>query len=79
MEKPKYFMRKTNSQNIFPQIQSFKRIIKGKHNTIKGNYDLEKARKKSFNKPKRRQLQEWNPNSKNKNYRKQQLLFLNIS
>jgi hypothetical protein len=44
-----------------------------------GNHGLEKARKQSFNKPKRRKPKEQNINSNNKNNRKQQLLFLNIS
>jgi hypothetical protein len=45
MEKPKYSMTKPNSRNIFPQIQPFKRIIKGKHQHKDGKYTLEKARK----------------------------------
>jgi hypothetical protein len=71
------------NKNKFTQYLSrnpaFQRIIKGIHQHKDGNYTLEKARKQSFNKTKRRQLQEQNPNSNNKNNRKQQLLFLNIS
>jgi hypothetical protein len=55
------------------------RIIKEKHQHKDRNYTLEKARKLSFNKPKRRQLQEQNPNFNNNNNRKQQLLFFNFS
>jgi hypothetical protein len=58
---------------------ALQRIIKGKLQHKKEYDTLEKSRKKSFNKPKRRQPQEQNPNSNNKNNRKQQLLLLNIS
>jgi hypothetical protein len=66
----------TQYLSINPALQ---RIIKGKHQHKDRNYTLEKARKYSFNKPKRRQLQEQNPNFNNKNNRKQQLLFFNFS
>jgi hypothetical protein len=56
---------------------ALQRIIKGKPKLKEGNYALEKAI--SFNTPKRRQPQEQNPNSKNKNNSKQQLLFHTIS
>ena len=42
------------------------RIIKGKNQHKDGNYTLEKARKKSFNKAKRRQAQEQIPTFNNK-------------
>jgi hypothetical protein len=58
---------------------ALQKIIKGKLQHKEGNSNLEKARKKSFNKPERRQPQEQNPNSNNKHNRKQQLIFLNIS
>jgi hypothetical protein len=41
---------------------ALQRIIKGKHQHKDGNYTLENARKLSFNKPKKRQPQEQNPN-----------------
>jgi hypothetical protein len=47
------------------------RIPNGKHQHKEGNYALEKARKKSFNKFKRRQPQKKNPKSNNKNNGKQ--------
>jgi hypothetical protein len=55
------------------------RIITGKKQYKDGNRVLEKARKYSLNKPKRRHPQKQNANLNNKNNRKQQLLFLNIS
>ena len=75
----KVFHDKTKFKHLSmnPALQ---RIIKGKYQHKNGNYTLEKAKKESFNKPKRRQLQEQNPNFNNKTTnRKQQLLFLNFS
>jgi hypothetical protein len=62
--------------SINPALQ---RIIMGKHQQKGRNYTLQKARKQSFKKTKRRQPQEQNCKYKNKNNRKQQLIFLNIS
>jgi hypothetical protein len=45
---------------------ALQRIIKGKLRHKEGNYTIEKAAKYSFNKPKRRHLQEQNPNSNTK-------------
>jgi hypothetical protein len=45
---------------------ALQRIIMEKHQNKGRNYALEKARKQYFNKPKRRQKQEQNPNSNNK-------------
>jgi hypothetical protein len=50
---------------------ALQRIIDRNLNHKEGNYTLEKARKYSFNKPKRRWVQEQNPNSNNKNNRRQ--------
>jgi hypothetical protein len=60
------------SMNPALQRKNRKKIYKD------GKYTIEKARKSLFNEPKRRQPQELNPNSNNKN-RKQKLLFFNIS
>jgi hypothetical protein len=51
MGKARYSMTKLNLHNIYPAQQS---LIDGKHHQKEGNYTLEKARKNSFNKPKRR-------------------------
>jgi hypothetical protein len=57
--------------------QALQRIIREKKKQYKDrNHFLEKARKKSFNKPKRRQPQEQNVNFNNKNIRKAQLYSL---
>jgi hypothetical protein len=58
---------------------ALQRIITEKNQHKDGKHALEKARKQSFNKPKRRQPQGQSAKSNNKNNRKQQLIFLNIS
>jgi hypothetical protein len=56
------------------------RIINGKRHHKEENYTLEKARKQSsLNIPKGRYSHKHNSTSRNKNNRKQQFLFLNIS
>jgi hypothetical protein len=75
----KVFHDKTKFTQYLSTNPALQRIIKEKLQHKEGNHALEKARKLSFNKPKRRQPQEHNANSNNKNNRKQQLLFLNIS
>ena len=75
----KVFHDKTKYTQYLSTNPALQRIIKGKHWHKHRNYTLEKARKQSFNKPKRRQPQVQNPNSNNKNNWKQQLLFLNIN
>jgi hypothetical protein len=70
---------KTNFTQYLSMNLALQRITKGKHQHKDRNYTLEKSRKKSFNKPKRRQPQEQNPNFNNKNNSKQQLLFFNFS
>ena len=57
------------TENLSTNI-ALQRIIKGKHQHKDGNYALEKARKKSFNKPKGRQPQKQNSSSNNKYKRK---------
>jgi hypothetical protein len=75
----KVFYDKTKFTQYLSRNPALQRIIKGKHQHRDGKYTLEKARKQSFNKPKRRQPQEQNSNFNNKNNRKQQLLFFNFS
>jgi hypothetical protein len=75
----KVFHDKTKFTQYLSTNPALQRIIKGKHQHKDGNYTLEKTRKQSFNKPKRRQLQEQNPKFNNKNNRKEQLLFFNLS
>jgi hypothetical protein len=75
----KVFHDKTKFTQYLSTNLALQRIIKGKHQHKDRNYTLEKARNESFNKPKRRQPQEQNPNFNNKNNRKQQLLFFNFS
>jgi hypothetical protein len=77
--KTKVFHEKTKITQYLSMNPALQRIIMGKHQYKDGNYALEKARKVCFSKPKRREPQEQNPNYNNKNNRKQQLLFLNIS
>ena len=77
--KTKVFHEKTKFTKYLSRNPALQRIIKGKLQHKEGNVTLEKARKKSLNKPKRRQPQEPNPNFNNKINRKQQLLLLNIS
>jgi hypothetical protein len=74
----KVFHDKTKFTHYLSTNPAFQRIITEKK--IQGqNYVLEKGRKESFNKLKKRQPQEQNAKFNNKNNRKQQLLFLNIS
>jgi hypothetical protein len=76
------FHYKTKYTHYLSTNPALQRIITGKKKKKQykdGKHTLEKARKWSFNKPKRRQPQEQNDNSNNKNNRKKQLLFLNIS
>ena len=61
------------THNIFPQKPALQRMIKWELQHKEGNYTLEKARKKSFKTPKRRESHEQNLNSHNKNNRKPQL------
>jgi hypothetical protein len=72
-----------HDKNKFTQYLStnpaLQRIITEKIKYKDRNYVIEKSREQSFNKAKRRQTQEQNANSNNKNIRKQQLRFLNIS
>jgi hypothetical protein len=75
----KVFHDKTKLTHSISTNLALQRIVKGKHEHKEGNCTLEKARKLSFNKSKRMQAQEQNPSSNNKNNRKQQLLYLNIS
>jgi hypothetical protein len=70
---------KTKFTQYLSTNPALQRIIKGKHKQKDRNYTIEKARKQSLNKPKRRQAQEQNPNFNNKNNKKQQLLFFNYS
>jgi hypothetical protein len=73
------FHNKTEFTHYLCMNPALQRIITEKKNQYKdGIHVLEKARKSSLNKPKRRQPQKQNANSKKKNNRKQQLLFLNI-
>ena len=74
----KVFHDKTKFTQYLSMNPALQRIIDGNLQHKEGNYTLEKARKYSFNKPKRRWVQEQNPNSNNKNNRRQKLLFLNI-
>jgi hypothetical protein len=74
----KVFHDKTKSTQYLSTNPALQRLIKGKHQHKDGNYTLE-AR---FNKPKRRQPQEQNPNFNKKNNRKQHyfsLISLNIN
>jgi hypothetical protein len=75
----KVFHNKTKFTHYLSTNPALQRIMTEKKQYKDGNHVLEKARKQSFKKPKRRQPQKQNVNSKNKNKRKQQLLFLNIS
>jgi hypothetical protein len=75
----KVFHDKTKFTQYHSTNPALQRIINGKNQHKNGNYTLEKARKKSYNKPKRRQPQEQNSNFSNKNNRKQQLLFFKFS
>ena len=75
----KVFHANTKFTQYLSTNPALQRIIKGKHQHKDRNYTLEKARKQSFNKPKKRQPQEQIPNFNNKNNRKQQLLFFNFS
>ena len=75
----KVFHDKTKFTPYLSTNPAFQRIITEKNQYIDGNHTLEKARKQSLNNPKGRQPKEQNANSNNKNNRKQQLLFLNIS
>jgi hypothetical protein len=75
----KVFHDKSKFTQFISTNPALQRIIMEKHQYKDGNHALEKARKQSFNKNKRRQHQEQKPNSNNKNYRKQQLLFFNFS
>ena len=63
----KVFHDKTKFTQYLSTNPVLQRIIKGKHQHKDGNYTLDRARKQSFNKPKRRQPQEQNTNSNNKN------------
>jgi hypothetical protein len=75
----KVFHDKSKFTQYLSMNPALQRKIKGKHQHKDRNYNLEKARKQSFNKPKRRQPQEQNHNFNNKNNRKQLLLFFNFS
>ena len=75
----KVFHDKTKFTHYVSTNPARQRIITEKNQYKDGNHVLEKARKQSFNKFKKRQPQEQNVNVNNKNNRKQQLLFLNIS
>jgi hypothetical protein len=75
----KVFHGKTKFTQYLSMNAALQRIIKGKLQHKDGIYMLEKARKLTFNKPKKRQPQEQNPNFNNKNNRKQQLFFFNFS
>jgi hypothetical protein len=75
----KVFHNKTKFMHYLSMNPALQKIITEKNKYTDGNHVLEKERKKSFKKPKRRQPQEQNANSNNKNNRKQQSLFLNIS
>jgi hypothetical protein len=68
------FQGKTKFTQYLSMNPALQRIIKGKHKHKDRKYTLEKTRKESFKKPKRRQPHEQNPNFNNKNNRKQQLL-----
>jgi hypothetical protein len=61
---------KTKFTQYLSMNPALQRIIKGKLHHKEGNYALEEARKYSFNKPKRREPKEQNPNYNNKNNRK---------
>ena len=73
--KTKVFHDKTKFTQYLSMNPDLQRIINGKHQHKDRNYTLEKGRKQSFNKPKRRHPQEQNPNFNNENNRNQQLLF----
>jgi predicted GIY-YIG superfamily endonuclease len=75
----KVFHNKTKLTHYISTNPALQMIITEKNQYKEGNHALEKARKKSLNKPKRRHPQEQNTKSNNKNNRKQQLLFLNTS
>ena len=75
----KVFHDKTKFTQYLSTNPALQRIIKEKLQHKEGNHALEKARKLSFNKPKRRKPQEQNPNFNNKTNRKQQLLYFNFS
>ena len=79
IEKPKYSVTKPPLHSIFRSSPS--KDNKGKiSKDIKGLEDRrEKGKYYAFNKPKGREPHEQNLSSNNKNNRKQQLLFLNIS
>jgi hypothetical protein len=74
----KVFQDKTKFTQYLSTNPALQRIT-GKNQYKDRSYDIEKTRKESFSKTKRRQPQEQNHNSNNKNDRKQQILFLNIS
>jgi hypothetical protein len=57
----------TQYHSTYPVLQ---KIIMAKHQHMDRKYSLEKARRQSFNKPKKRQSQEQTLNSNNKNNRK---------
>jgi hypothetical protein len=78
-EETKVFHDKTKFTQYLSTNPALQRIIKGKHQLKDGNQTLEKARKLSFKKTKRRQPQEQIPSFNNKNDRKQQLLFFDFS
>jgi hypothetical protein len=71
--------RQTKFTHYHSPNPALQRIITEKNQYKDGNQVLEKARKLSFKKPKIREPHEQNANSNNKNNRKQQLFFLNIS
>ena len=67
----KIFHDKTKLTHYLSMNPAFQKIITEEKNQYKdGNHALEKARKYSFKNPKRRQPQEQNANSNNKNNRK---------
>jgi hypothetical protein len=78
-EETKVFQDKIRFKQYLSTNPALQRIIeKSQHK--EGNYTQEKARSQSFhNKPKRRETQKHNSFSNNKNNRKQQSLFPNIS
>jgi hypothetical protein len=75
----KVFQNRIKSTHDLSTNPALQRIITEIKQYKDGNHAPEKTRKQSFNKPERRQPQEQNAKSNNKNNRTQQLLFLNIS
>jgi hypothetical protein len=63
----KVFQDKTKFTQYLSINPALQRLIQRKLQHKDGNYTLEKVRKSSFKEPKRRQSQEQNPNSNNKN------------